>query len=114
MPRVAIPSRCLFPRIPRSSRSVRGDYFAPWYSYTLTVTSTDGAGESHQEILNIPIGQPVGAVRVKLAQFIDRKSASTTLHFSNDTYRSPCRGSDRSLPLHERREGASGGDDAYR
>ena len=72
---------------------MRGDYFAPWYSYTLTVTSTDGAGESHQEFLNIPIGQPVGAVRVKLAQFIDRKSASTTLHFSNDTYRSPCRGS---------------------
>ena len=76
------------PEDPQKLTQREGDYFAPWYSYTLTVTSTDGAGESHQEILNIPIGQPVGAVRVKLAQFIDRKSASTTLHFSNDTYRS--------------------------
>ena len=76
------------PEDPQKLTQREGDYFAPWYSYTLTVTSTDGAGESHQEILNIPIGQPVGVVRVKLAQFIDRKSASTTLHFSNDTYRS--------------------------
>ena len=76
------------PEDPQKLTQREGDYFAPWYSYTLTVTSTDGAGESHQEFLNIPIGQPVGAVRVKLAQFIDRKSASTTLHFSNDTYRS--------------------------
>lgn len=76
------------PEDPQKLTEREGDYFAPWYSYTLTVTSTDGAGESHQEILNIPIGQPVGVVRVKLAQFIDRKSASTTLHFSNDTYRS--------------------------
>lgn len=76
------------PEDPQKLTQREGDYFAPWYSYTLIVTSTDGAGESHQEIRNIPIGQPVGAVRVKLAQFIDRKSASTTLHFSNDTYRS--------------------------
>ena len=76
------------PEDPQKLTQRKGDYFAPWYSYTLIVTSTDGAGESHQEILNIPIGQPVGVVRVKLAQFIDRKSASTTLHFSNDTYRS--------------------------
>ena len=76
------------PEDPQKLTQRKGDYFAPWYSYTLIVTSTDGAGESHQEILNIPIGQPVGAVSVKLAQFIDRKSASTTLHFSNDTYRS--------------------------
>ena len=76
------------PEDPQKLTQREGDYFAPWYSYTLIVTSTDGAGESHQEILNIPIGQPVGAVSVKLAQFIDRKSASTTLHFSNDTYRS--------------------------
>ena len=76
------------PEDPQKLTQREGDYFAPWYHYVLTVTSTDGAGESHQEFLNIPIGQPVGAVRVKLAQFIDRKSASTTLHFSNDTYRS--------------------------
>ena len=76
------------PEDPQKLTQRKGDYFAPWYYYVLTVTSTDGAGESHQEFLNIPIGQPVGAVRVKLAQFIDRKSASTTLHFSNDTYRS--------------------------
>ena len=76
------------PEDPQKLTQREGDYFAPWYNYVLTVTSTDGAGESHQEFLNIPIGQPVGAVRVKLAQFIDRKSASTTLHFSNDTYRS--------------------------
>ena len=76
------------PEDPQKLTQREGDYFAPWYYYVLTVTSTDGAGESHQEFLNIPIGQPVGAVRVKLAQFIDRKSASTTLHFSNDTYRS--------------------------
>lgn len=76
------------PEDPQKLTQREGDYFAPWYHYVLTVTSTDGAGESHQELLNIPIGQPVGAVRVKLAQFIDRKSASTTLHFSNDTYRS--------------------------
>lgn len=76
------------PEDPQKLTQREGDYFAPWYYYVLTVTSTDGAGESHQEFLNIPIGLPVGAVRVKLAQFIDRKSASTTLHFSNDTYRS--------------------------
>ena len=76
------------PEDPQKLTQREGDYFAPWYYYVLTVTSTDGAGESHQEFLNIPIGQPVGAVRVKLAQFIDRKSASTTFHFSNDTYRS--------------------------
>ena len=76
------------PEDPQKLTQRKGDYFAPWYSYTLIVTSTDGAGESHQEILNIPIGQPVGAVSVDLPQLIDRKSASTTLHFSNDTYRS--------------------------
>lgn len=76
------------PEDPQKLTQRKGDYFAPWYSYTLIVTSTDGAGESQKKFLNIPIGQPVGAVRVKLAQFIDRKSASTTLHFSNDTYRS--------------------------
>ena len=74
------------PEDPQKLTQRKGDYFAPWYSYTLIVTSTDGAGESHQEILNIPIGQPVGAVRVKLAQFIDRKSASTTLRFTNDIH----------------------------
>ena len=56
------------------------------YSYTLTVTSTDGAGESHQEILHIPIGQPVGVVNVNLPQLIDRKSASTTLRFTNELH----------------------------
>lgn len=76
------------PEDPQKLTQREGDYFAPWYHYVLTVTSTDGAGESQEKFLNIPIGQPVGAVRVKLAQFIDRKSASTTLHFSNDTYRS--------------------------
>ena len=76
------------PEDPQKLTQREGDYFAPWYSYTLIVTSTDGAGESHQEFLNIPIGQPVGAVSVELPQLIDRKSASTTLHFSNDTYRS--------------------------
>ena len=76
------------PEDPQKLTQREGDYFAPWYHYVLTVTSTDGAGESQKKFLNIPIGQPVGAVRVKLAQFIDRKSASTTLHFSNDTYRS--------------------------
>ena len=76
------------PEDPQKLTQSEGDYFAPWYYYVLTVTSTDGAGESQKKFLNIPIGQPVGAVRVKLAQFIDRKSASTTLHFSNDTYRS--------------------------
>ena len=76
------------PEDPQKLTQGEGDYFAPWYYYVLTVTSTDGAGESQKKFLNIPIGQPVGAVRVKLAQFIDRKSASTTLHFSNDTYRS--------------------------
>ena len=76
------------PEDPQKLTQRKGDYFAPWYHYVLTVTSTDGAGESQKKFLNIPIGQPVGAVRVKLAQFIDRKSASTTLHFSNDTYRS--------------------------
>lgn len=76
------------PEDPQKLTQRKGDYFAPWYSYTLIVTSTDGAGESHQEILNIPIGQPVGAVSVDLPQLIDRKSASTTLRFSNDTYRS--------------------------
>ena len=76
------------PEDPQKLTQREGDYFAPWYSYTLIVTSTDGAGESHQEILNIPIGQPVGAVSVDLPQLIDRKSASTTLRFTNDTYRS--------------------------
>ena len=76
------------PEDPQKLTQCEGDYFAPWYYYVLTVISTDGAGESQEKFLNIPIGQPVGAVRVKLAQFIDRKSASTTLHFSNDTYRS--------------------------
>ena len=76
------------PEDPQKLTQREGDYFAPWYHYVLTVTSTDGAGESQEMFLNIPIGQPVGVVRVKLAQFIDRKSASTTLHFSNDTYRS--------------------------
>ena len=76
------------PEDPQKLTQREGDYFAPWYSYTLIVSSTDGAGESHQEILNIPIGQPVGAVSVDLPQLIDRKSASTTLRFTNDTYRS--------------------------
>lgn len=74
------------PEDPQKLTQRKGDYFAPWYSYTLTVTSTDGAGESHQEILNIPIGQPVGAVSVELPQFIDRKSASTTLRFTNELH----------------------------
>ena len=74
------------PEDPQKLTQRKGDYFAPWYSYTLTVTSTDGAGESHQEILNIPIGQPVGAVSVDLPQFIDRKSASTTLRFTNELH----------------------------
>lgn len=74
------------PEDPQKLTQREGDYFAPWYHYVLTVTSTDGAGESHQEFLNIPIGQPVGAVRVKLAQFIDRKSASTTLRFTNELH----------------------------
>ena len=86
MPRVAIPSRCLFPEDPQKLTQRKGDYFAPWYSYTLIVTSTDGAGESHQEILNIPIGQPVGAVSVDLPQLIDRKSVSTTLRFTNELH----------------------------
>lgn len=74
------------PEDPQKLTQRKGDYFAPWYSYTLTVTSTDGAGESHQEILNIPIGQPVGAVSVDLPQLIDRKSASTTLRFTNELH----------------------------
>ena len=74
------------PEDPQKLTQRKGDYFAPWYSYTLTVTSTDGAGESHQEILNIPIGQPVGAVSVGLPQLIDRKSASTTLRFTNELH----------------------------
>ena len=74
------------PEDPQKLTQREGDYFAPWYSYTLIVTSTDGAGESHQEILNIPIGQPVGAVSVDLPQLIDRKSASTTLRFTNELH----------------------------
>ena len=74
------------PEDPQKLTQRKGDYFAPWYSYTLIVTSTDGAGESHQEILNIPIGQPVGAVSVDLPQLIDRKSASTTLRFTNELH----------------------------
>lgn len=74
------------PEDPQKLTQRKGGYFAPWYSYTLTVTSTDGAGESHQEILNIPIGQPVGAVSVDLPQLIDRKSASTTLRFTNELH----------------------------
>ena len=74
------------PEDPQKLTQRKGDYFAPWYTYTLTVTSTDGAGESHQEILNIPIGQPVGAVSVDLPQLIDRKSASTTLRFTNELH----------------------------
>ena len=74
------------PEDPQKLTQRKGDYFAPWYSYTLTVTSTDGAGESHQEILNIPIGQPVGAVSVDLPQLINRKSASTTLRFTNELH----------------------------
>lgn len=74
------------PEDPQKLTQRKGDYFAPWYSYTLTVTSTDGAGESHQEILNIPIGQPVGVVSVDLPQLIDRKSASTTLRFTNELH----------------------------
>lgn len=74
------------PEDPQKLTQRKGDYFAPWYSYTLTVTSTDGAGESHQEILNIPIGQPVGAVSVDMPQLIDRKSASTTLRFTNELH----------------------------
>ena len=74
------------PEDPQKLTQRKGDYFAPWYTYTLTVTSTDGAGESHQEILNIPIGQPVGAVSVDMPQLIDRKSASTTLRFTNDLH----------------------------
>ena len=74
------------PEDPQKLTQRKGDYFAPWYSYTLTVTSTDGAGESHQEILNIPIGQPVGVVSVDLPQLIDRKSASTTLSFTNELH----------------------------
>ena len=74
------------PEDPQKLTQRKGDYFAPWYSYTLIVTSTDGAGESHQEILNIPIGQPVGAVSVDLPQLIDRKSVSTTLRFTNELH----------------------------
>ena len=74
------------PEDPQKLTQRKGDYFAPWYTYTLTVTSTDDAGESHQEILNIPIGQPVGAVSVDLPQLIDRKSASTTLRFTNELH----------------------------
>ena len=74
------------PEDPQKLTQRKGDYFAPWYTYTLTVTSTDGASESHQEILNIPIGQPVGAVSVDLPQLIDRKSASTTLRFTNELH----------------------------
>ena len=74
------------PEDPQKLTQRKGDYFAPWYTYTLTVTSTDGAGESHQEILNIPIGQPVGAVSVDMPQLIDRKSASTTLRFTNELH----------------------------
>ena len=74
------------PEDPQKLTQREGDYFAPWYSYTLIVTSTDGAGESHQEILNIPIGQPVGAVSVDMPQLIDRKSASTTLRFTNELH----------------------------
>lgn len=74
------------PEDPQKLTQREGDYFAPWYHYVLTVTSTDGAGESHQEILNIPIGQPVGAVSVDLPQLIDRKSASTTLRFTNELH----------------------------
>ena len=74
------------PEDPQKLTQRKGDYFAPWYHYVLTVTSTDGAGESHQEILNIPIGQPVGVVNVNLPQFIDRKSASTTLRFTNELH----------------------------
>lgn len=74
------------PEDPQKLTQRKGDYFTPWYSYTLIVTSTDGAGESHQEILNIPIGQPVGAVSVDLPQLIDRKSASTTLRFTNELH----------------------------
>ena len=74
------------PEDPQKLTQRKGDYFAPWYSYTLIVTSTDGAGESHQEILNIPIGQPVGAVSVDLPQLIDRKSASTTLRFTSELH----------------------------
>ena len=74
------------PEDPQKLTQREGDYFAPWYHYVLTVTSTDGAGESHQEILNIPIGQPVGAVSVDMPQLIDRKSASTTLRFTNDLH----------------------------
>ena len=74
------------PEDPQKLTQRKGDYFAPWYTYTLTVTSTDGAGESHQEILNIPIGQPVGAVSVDMPQLIDRKSASTMLRFTNELH----------------------------
>ena len=74
------------PEDPQKLTQREGDYFAPWYHYALTVTSTDGAGESHQEILNIPIGQPVGAVSVDMPQLIDRKSASTTLRFTNELH----------------------------
>ena len=63
----------------------RGDvYFAPWYLYTLVITSTDGAGESHEEQRTIPIGLPVGAVGVELSQLIERTSRHIPLRFTSD------------------------------
>ena len=63
-----------------------GQSLAPWYVYTLIVTSTDGAGESHEEQRTIPLGLPVGAVEVHFPQLMERKSAHLPLRFTSETH----------------------------
>lgn len=63
-----------------------GQSLAPWYVYTLIVTSTDGAGESHEEQRTIPLGLPVGAVKVDFPQLMERKSAHLPLRFTSETH----------------------------
>ena len=63
-----------------------GQSLAPWYVYTLIVTSTDGAGESHEEQRTIPLGLPVGAVKVHFPQLMERKSAHLPLRFTSETH----------------------------
>lgn len=63
-----------------------GQSLAPWYVYTLIVTSTDGAGESHEEQRTIPLGLPVGTVEVHFPQLMERKSAHLPLRFTSETH----------------------------